>query len=74
MKEIRRQTRVVGAFPDGRSALMLVAAWLRHVAYTDWGERAYLDMKLLRDQDAKVRTAGEGTDGAMRDVTETCGV
>ena len=26
MREIRRRTRVVGAFPDGRSALMLVAA------------------------------------------------
>ncbi|EAQ77160.1 hypothetical protein DSM3645_15190 [Blastopirellula marina DSM 3645] len=25
MKEIRRRTRVVGAFPDGQSALMLVA-------------------------------------------------
>ena len=34
MREIRRRTRVVGAFPDGQSALMLVAAWLRHVAAT----------------------------------------
>ena len=25
MREIRRRTRVVGAFPDGNSALMLVA-------------------------------------------------
>lgn len=32
MKEIRRITRVVRAFPDGQSALMLVAARLRHVA------------------------------------------
>src|SRR6266568_2278298 len=32
MREIRRRTRVVGAFPDGQSALMLVAARLRHVA------------------------------------------
>ena len=32
MREIRRRTRVVGAFPDGNSALMLVAARLRHVA------------------------------------------
>ncbi len=32
MKEIRRRTRVVGAFPDGESALMLVAARLRHIA------------------------------------------
>ncbi len=31
-REIRRRTRVVGGFPDGKSALMLVAARLRHVA------------------------------------------
>lgn len=31
MREIRRRTKVVGAFPDGRSALMLVAARLRHI-------------------------------------------
>lgn len=37
MKEIRRRTRVVGAFPDGKSALMLVAARLRHIAGTHWG-------------------------------------
>jgi putative transposase len=43
MKEIRRRTRVVGAFPDGQSALMLVAARLRHVAGTHWGLRRYLD-------------------------------
>jgi len=34
MKEIRRRTRVVGAFPDGHSALMLCAARLRHIAAT----------------------------------------
>ncbi len=34
MREIRRRTRVVGAFPDGKSALMLVAARLQHVAGT----------------------------------------
>ncbi len=38
MREIRRRTRVVGAFPDGKSALMLVAARLRHVAGTRWGQ------------------------------------
>ena len=31
-REIRRRTRVVGSFPDGNSALMLVCARLRHVA------------------------------------------
>jgi transposase-like protein len=43
-REIRRRTRVVGNFPDGQSALMLVAARLRHVAATQWGARWYLDM------------------------------
>ena len=47
MREIRRRTRVVGAFPDGRSALMLVAARLRHVAGSRWGARKYLDMTRL---------------------------
>ncbi|MEO1525496.1 MAG: IS256 family transposase [Planctomycetota bacterium] len=49
MKEIRRRTRVVGAFPDGKSALMLVAARLRHVAGTKWGTRRYLDMDRLHE-------------------------
>ena len=35
-REIRRRTRVVGSFPDGNSALMLVCARLRHVAGTQW--------------------------------------
>jgi transposase-like protein len=47
MREIRRRTRVVGAFPDGNSALMLVAARLRHIAGTKWGTRKYMDMKKL---------------------------
>jgi putative transposase len=50
MREIRRRTRVVGAFPDGNSALMLVAARLRHVAGTKWGTRKYLDMERLNEQ------------------------
>jgi transposase-like protein len=51
MREIRRRTRVVGAFPDGHSALMLCAARLRHVAGTRWGMKRYLNMDLLREQD-----------------------
>jgi putative transposase len=49
MREIRRRTRVVGNFPDGKSALMLVAARLRHIAGTRWGRRVYLDMERLRE-------------------------
>ena len=47
LREVRRRTRVVGAFPDGNSALMLVAARLRHIAGTRWGTRRYLRMNLL---------------------------
>ena len=46
-REIRRRTRVVGCFPDGNSALMLVCARLRHVAGTQWGNKKYLNMKHL---------------------------
>ena len=49
MREIRRRTRVVGAFPDGQSALMLVAARLRHVAGTHWGTRRYLNMERFKE-------------------------
>ena len=46
-REIRRRTRVVGCFPDGNSALMLVCARLRHVAGTQWGNKKYMSMKHL---------------------------
>ena len=46
-REIRRRTRVVGAFPDGYSALMLVCARLRYVTHSAWGNKRYLNMKRL---------------------------
>ena len=46
-REIRRRTRVVGTFPDGKSALMLVTARLKYVAESEWGARRYLDVTLL---------------------------
>ena len=39
MREIRRRTRVVGAFPDGNSCLNLAAARLRHIAGTTWSSK-----------------------------------
>ncbi len=48
-REIRRRTRVVGTFPDGKSALMLVAARLKYVADSEWGNRRYLDASLLKE-------------------------
>ena len=46
-REIRRRTRVVGTFPDGNSALMLVCARLRHLAGTKWGNKKYMIIKHL---------------------------
>ena len=55
-REIRRRTRVVGSFPDGNSALMLVCARLRYVAGTQWGNKKYMNMKHLEDavEDASI--------------------
>ena len=50
-REIRRRTRVVGSFPDGKSALMLVCARLRYVAGKEWGAKRYICMKCLTDVD-----------------------
>lgn len=57
LREIRRRTRVVGAFPDGESALNLAAARLRHVAGTEWSTKRYLSMEFLTGQQASPRTA-----------------
>ena len=47
-REIKRRTKVVGTFPDGESALMLVCAKLRHVASSAWGSKRYLNMEHLK--------------------------
>jgi len=47
MKEIRRRTRVVGAFPDGQSCLNLAAARLRYIAGSAWSARCYMNMRPL---------------------------
>ena len=57
-REIRRRTRVVGTFPDGNSALMLVCARLRHVAGTQWGNKKYMNMKHLEAALDDVSIAG----------------
>ena len=48
-REIRRRIRVIGTFPDGNSALMLICARLRYVAGTQWGDKRYMNMKHLED-------------------------
>lgn len=57
-REIRKRTRVVGCFPDGNSALMLVCARLRHVAGTQWGNKKYMNMKHLEAAAEDVSLAG----------------
>jgi transposase-like protein len=57
-REIRRRTRVVGTFPDGNSALMLVCARLRHVASKDWGTKRYMCMRHLDEMYDSQITAG----------------
>lgn len=53
-REIRRRTRVVGAFPDGKSALMLVCARLRYISGKEWGTKRYLCMKYLNEIDVDI--------------------
>ena len=66
-REVRRRTRVVGAFPDGRSALMLVAARLRYVAGREWGTKRYMNMDHLRDLDAeRAESAAAASEEAAR--------
>ncbi len=48
-REIRRRTKSVGAFPDGRSALMLVCARLRYIEQSEWGQKTYLNMQHLEE-------------------------
>ena len=55
IRETRRRTRVVGAFPDGESAFNLAAARLRHIAGSRWSTERYLDMLPLKQ--AKLMTA-----------------
>lgn len=57
-REIRRRTRVVGCFPDGRSAVMLVTARLRYLAGKDWGTKRYLNMARLWDTVSSAEGAG----------------
>lgn len=52
MREIRRRTRVVGAFPDGNAAVLLVAARLRYITGTKWGTKMYMNIKRIHGEEA----------------------
>lgn len=53
-REIRRRTRVVGTFPDGKSALMPVTARLKYIVENEWGRRRYLDVSLLEEKECRM--------------------
>jgi len=50
-REAKRRTKVVGTFPDGESALMLVTARCKYIAESSWGSRRYLDVSLLEEKE-----------------------
>ena len=51
MFKIRRQTKVIGAFSDGESALMWVSARLHHIVNTLWVMRRYMSLDWLNEKD-----------------------
>lgn len=57
LKEVRRRTKVIGAFPDGQSAMMLVGARLRHITTTQWGTVKYMNMDHLAERDIEENLA-----------------
>jgi transposase-like protein len=50
--EVKRRIRSVGAFPDRASALRLITAVALETT-ASWGQRVYLDMKLLKAEEDK---------------------
>ena len=74
MKEIRRRTRVVGSFPDGYSAMMLVGARLRHISTTKWGTRQYMNTCKLYEDGVKLigKRFGQLTFGICNHSEQMC--
>jgi transposase-like protein len=68
LRETRRRTRVVGAFPDGQSALNLAAARLRHIAGSLKGKHR---QEAPKHSPYAVRAAKTATT-APRCVTQAC--
>ena len=76
MREIRRRTRVVGAFPDAKSCLNLAAARLRHIAGTRWStKRLYEHAATDTDEGSNHITFGHRLKNKLRkilDATLSC--
>jgi len=64
---------MVGSFPDGQSALMLVAARLRHIAGTKWGTKRYMDMNRLQEAGAAVEVPTAACLPEMKKPSESYG-
>src|SRR4030088_666634 len=71
IREIRRSSRVVGAFPDGHSALMLAAARLRHIPATNGGKRRYMLMDLLLNPAKQEPPAGQQVQASSTRILDT---
>lgn len=52
-REIKRRTKAVASFPDGRAATMLAAARCKYIAEGNWGTKRYLDVSLLEGWDVR---------------------
>ena len=58
-RKSRRRTRIVGIFPDGNSALMLVTARVKYIMEHEWGKRRHLDISKLEEMgEPKGKTEG----------------
>src|SRR4029077_10424071 len=71
MREIRRRTRVVGAFPDGQSCLNLAAARLRYIAGSAWSTKRYMNMRPLY-QPQVVQTGAVALSNVRKILDTTC--
>jgi len=71
LREIRRRTRVVGAFPDGQSALNLAAARLRHISGTAWSTKRYLNIELLKDQQMRASVGRRSAQTKVRKILDS---
>ena len=52
-REIKRRTKAVASFPDGKAATMLAAARCKFIADGNWSSRRYLDVSLLDGWDVR---------------------
>jgi len=58
IKEMGRKTKLVGAFPDEESCLLLVTPRAKAQEHA-WNQRRYLNMELPKEPDLKVPTEEE---------------